>query len=683
MMTEYADLEVGLHRRSPGSYAVEFRYNQPHSETDVRLNQNQSTQAAIDIEALNQLILEPDAYSRKLTESLFGEPGVKAAFAQVRTSAETLDLPLRMRLMIGPSAPELHRVHWEALLDPHDSRPLATSENLLFSRYLSSSDWRPVRLRAKGELRGLALVANPSDLNEYDLAPVDVESEIERAKKGLVEIPITTLPDADNTRRASLPNLISALRSNEHDILYLACHGTLVKDEPWLWLEDEAGKAARTSGRKLVTQLRELEQRPRLVVLASCESAGAGTGDALASLGPRLAEAGIPAVLAMQGKISMQTVADFMPVFFNELQHDGQIDRALAVARAAVRQRPDYWMPALFMRLKSGRLWYVPGFGDVDDEFATWASLTGFIKEKVCTPIIGPGLVESMLGPRREIAIRWAEKHGFPLDPHDRDVMPSVAQYILTHQSPAYLPVALREALRDEILERYQTELPDDIQKAPTWSQAILNQALEVVADSYLAHEPDDPYRRLAELRLPIYINAGTLDLMSRALVEVGAEPVVRICPWNKWIPQEMAIYEDTPTPEKPLVYHLFGNLNLPNSLVYAEDRYFDYLIGVTLNKSLIPSAVRAALSNTSLLFLGFQMDDWEFRVFFRYLMAQDGHELLKFYSHAAAQIEPEEDRIVDVKRARKYLEKYFESESIEIYWGSTKEFIKELCRHI
>jgi hypothetical protein len=63
--------------------------------------------------------------------------------------------------------------------------------------------------------------------------------------------------------------------------------------------------------------------------------------------------------------------------------------------------------------------------------------------------------------------------------------------------------------------------------------------------------------------------------------------------------------------------------------------------------------------------------------------MAQDGRELLKFYSHAAAQIEPEEDRIIDVKRARKYLEKYFESESIEIYWGSTKEFLKELCGHV
>jgi hypothetical protein len=210
-----------------------------------------------------------------------------------------------------------------------------------------------------------------------------------------------------------------------------------------------------------------------------------------------------------------------------------------------------------------------------------------------------------------------------------------------------------------------------------------LTQALKLVAETDSASHPANPYRMLAKLRLPIYLNTGTSDFMTQALIEAGAEPVVRICPWNKWVPQDKAIFEDEPTVEKPLVYHLFGHLSVPNSLVFSEDSFFDYLIGVTQNKSLIPGAVRAALSNSSLLFLGFQMDDWEFRVFFRFLMAQEGREMLKLYSHASAQIEPEEDRIVDVKRARKYLEEYFESEHIGIYWGSTEEFLKALWQHL
>jgi len=683
-MTEYADLEIGLHRRDASSYSVEFRYSQPNSEADIRLGYDKPTLISIDRDELNQLAYDTAAYGQYLTDSFFSSPDVKTAFAQVRTSTQSLDAALRMRLLIGPSAPELHNLRWETLLDPQDGSHLSTSENLLFSRYLSSLDWHPVRLCSKGELSALVMIANPSDLAEYDLAPVDVAGELERAEDGLGEIPLMTLPEPESGKQATLENLFTHLRQQEVDILYLVCHGALVKDEPWLWLEDDQGKVARVSGSELALRMKELVERPRLVVLASCESAGDGTGDALSALGPRLAEAGIPAVLAMQGKISIQTVSEFMPVFFQELQLDGHIDRAVTVARGVVRQRPDHWMPALFMRLKSGRLWYVPGFGDMEeDEFEKWASLVGFIEEKTCTPIVGPGLIESLLGSRKEMAIRWAEKHGFPLDPHDKEVLPRVTQYIITRHSPAYLPVALREALRDEILRRYPADIPDDLVQAKAWSGPNVRQALELVSEKYSKDNPKDPYRMLAELRLPIYINAGITDLMTNALIEAGAEPVVRICPWNKWIPKDKAIYDETPSIEKPLVYHLFGHMGVANSLVFSEDNFFDYLIGVTLNKSLIPSAVRAALSSTSLLFLGMQMADWEFRVFFRFLMAQEGREMLKFFSHAAAQIEPEEDRIIDVKRARRYLEEYFEGENIEIYWGSTQEFLEAIKQRL
>src|SRR5262249_44145446 len=138
------------------------------------------------------------------------------------------------------------------------------------------------------------------------------------------------------------------------DILYLIAHGILHQDEPYIWLEDAAGEVAVVPGSELVAHIQELHERPRLVVLASCQSAGTGTSmddRALVALGPRLAEAGIPAVIAMQGTISIHTTGQFMAAFFTELQRDGQIDRAIGVARRMVRQEPDWWMPVLFMRL--------------------------------------------------------------------------------------------------------------------------------------------------------------------------------------------------------------------------------------------------------------------------------------------------------------------------------------------
>ncbi len=138
------------------------------------------------------------------------------------------------------------------------------------------------------------------------------------------------------------------------------------------------------------------------------------------------------------------------------------------------------------------------------------------------------------------------------------------------------------------------------------------------------------------------------------------------------------------PTPERPLIYYLFGELNEPDSVVLTEDDYFDFLIGVTGNKDLIPPVVRRALTDTALLFLGFQMDEWNFRVLFRSILSQQGGGRRDRYAHIAAQIEPEEGRLLEPERARRYLENYFsKGVDISIYWGSSDDFLKELVGKI
>jgi hypothetical protein len=158
------------------------------------------------------------------------------------------------------------------------------------------------------------------------------------------------------------------------------------------------------------------------------------------------------------------------------------------------------------------------------------------------------------------------------------------------------------------------------------------------------------------------------------------------LCPWNDYVEQLQADFDMSfkPSAERPLVYHLFGRLSDPESVVLTEDDYFDYLIGVTRNKELIPSVVRSALVNSALLFLGFQLDDWQFRVLFRSIRAQQGGELLGRYPHIGVQLEPEEECILEPERARKYLEGYFSAgANISLYWGRVDDFIKELSERM
>lgn len=678
MPNTYADLELGLHRWDATQYLIEFRFSLPDSDAEIRLTQSTPALATFDFEALRAQV-DYAQYGQALSQSLFTDANVLAAFLQALSTAQAQDLPLRVRLLIGPSAPELHALRWETLYHPQDKTPLFTGENILFSRYLSSLDWRPVRLRPQGDLRALILVANPSDLEQYRLAVVDVPGEVGRAKEGLGNIPTTVLDGT--TEKPTLTNLLTRIRDDQPDIVYIVAHGALIKNEPYLWLEDDAGKTARTSGADLVVRFKELANRPRMVVLASCQSASATSEGSLSAVGPRLAEAGISAVVAMQGNVSMETVKQLMPVFFSELQKDGMIDRALALARGATRQRPDYWMPTLFMRLKTGRIWYVPGFGDDRKSFEKWPAIIRSVKKGQATPIIGPGVVESLIGSTREIARRWAETYHFPLEPHEREDLPQVAQYLAVNQDRAFPRDELSNYLRQELQTRYAADLSEAL-RSP---QAALAQVFEAVGAKRRAQDTLEAHRVLASMPFPIFVTTNSDNLLAHALREAGKKPEVELCPWNEYIePEGGSIYQREPdyrpTPERPLVYHLFGQFENPDSLVLTEDDYFDYLMGVTTNKDLIPAAVRRALADTALVFLGFQMDDWNFRVLFRSIMGQGGGRRSR-YAHVAAQIEPEEGRILEPERARRYLETYFQSADISLFWGSAEDFVRELAR--
>ncbi|MCP4654877.1 MAG: SUMF1/EgtB/PvdO family nonheme iron enzyme [bacterium] len=364
----YAELEIDLHRVPAGGYQVELRFTDPAAEAEVAPERGT---AVLDLAALLTLQLDPDTYGRTLADGLFHDANVRELYGRARAVTEAAGRFLRLRLLLGPSALGLHALRWELLCDPETGTPVATSERTLFSRFMLSRDYRPVELRPRAELKALVAVVAPSDLADYELSEIDVGAEVGRSRESMGAygdgsgMAVEVIGEAEPVTLERL-----AARLNEGgDVLYLVCHGALLRSQvPVLFLQDEDGRTAQVEGEELARAVAGLRRPPRLVVLASCQSAGteAGTTAAMTataetSLAPLLAAAGVPAIVAMQGRITVQTVAKAMPVFFRELLRDGQIDRALAVARGAVRECHDAWMPALYLRLKRGCIWRQPG----------------------------------------------------------------------------------------------------------------------------------------------------------------------------------------------------------------------------------------------------------------------------------------------------------------------------------
>jgi len=201
---------------------------------------------------------------------------------------------------------------------------------------------------------------------------------------------------------------------------------------------------------------------------------------------------------------------------------------------------------------------------------------------------------------------------------------------------------------------------------------------------------PDEPHALLADLDLPIYITTNYDDFMAKALKSRGRAYVREFPRWNRFPEIEgMRSFFDSqpqdprdPLGGKALVYHLHGHLDVLQSLVLTEDDYLDFLIKMTTDTKLVPAPVCAALAGTSLLFIGYSMADWNFRVLLRGLIGSLGASL--GYASIAVQLPPKGLSQAQQRQAQEYLSEYFshiQRLKFQIYWGEGKAFTSELRR--
>jgi hypothetical protein len=467
------------------------------------------------------------------------------------------------------------------------------------------------------------------------------------------------------------------------DILYLVCHGLIDGGEPRLLLERPDGTADEVSAAVFAERVARLPAPPTIAALCSCQSAGSGDLDLrtqsepLAPFGPLLARAGVPIVLAMQGNVTMSSAANFLSTFFEELEQDGLPDRAASEARRRIDRRPDWWMPVLFSRLRRGRPWYEPRFGPMRDQ--KLRDIWKVINEGQCVVVIGSGIAgEVFLPQRHEFARSWVERRQMPINTSVHNDLAKVAQFLSVDSGPGMPHAELSSFVRAHLRSRFADQIP-----GLDWNQSLPRLITEVGAH-HRSSKADDPYRILAGLRnVRIYVTTSWTSLLEDALADADRPADVRSFDWLR----DRRLDDDTvpePTTDRPLVYHLFGRISEPSSVVLTEDDYFTWLTKWARHANgdkaeFIPGPVERALTDASSLLLGFSLDDWEFRIVLHSIKAFAGSPLRDRHQHLGVQLRPETSTI-EPEAALDYLERYLGNENVQVYWGSSGDFLKDLA---
>jgi len=275
-----------------------------------------------------------------------------------------------------------------------------------------------------------------------------------------------------------------------------------------------------------------------------------------------------------------------------------------------------------------------------------WDELVYLIQEGQCTPFIGAGASYPTLPLGSQLARRWAEEYHYPLD--DKSDLARVAQFMAIDRSPIYPKVTIQREFRDVT--------PPDFD------------------------QPDDPHAALADLDLPIYVTTNYDSFMLQALKRRGKDAQREFCRWNRFpeIAGQRSILDGDyiPTRAAPLVYHLHGYTELLQSMVLTESDYLDFLIRFSREQDFLPPAIRTALAGTALLFVGYSLADWNFRVILRGLVSSLPRTL--GYPGLAVQLPIEGQSEEQIARTERYVTQYFSEIPqipVRIFWGNANQF--------
>jgi len=282
-----------------------------------------------------------------------------------------------------------------------------------------------------------------------------------------------------------------------------------------------------------------------------------------------------------------------------------------------------------------------------------WDNLIDYIKEKKCVPFVGWD-IQSSKNTLADLSKNWTQLFDYPFE--DSGQISRVAQFIAIDKGN------------------------------PMYPKRAISNILRTIGTPDYSKSQDSPYLTLSSLNLPIYITTNYDHALEEALRFHGKNPRSLVCIWSD---DFKSFLEDAdlastlsskykPTSDEPLVYHLHGDMDIPQSLVLTERDYIQFIINLSREreKDIFPRSIRTALATSSLLFIGYSLEEINFRIIFQAVLGKQVGDMRE--TSISVQFPPRLDQKKQ-KKALKYLREYIKDQNVHFYWGNSDSFCKDL----
>jgi hypothetical protein len=173
--------------------------------------------------------------------------------------------------------------------------------------------------------------------------------------------------------------------------------------------------------------------------------------------------------------------------------------------------------------------------------------------------------------------------------------------------------------------ERFPKDSPWDLQRVSLCyenTQGLGRQALvDTLVDLlHTGKQPSPALRMLAALPFKIIVTTNYDHLLERSLHDLGKEEQKLV--YNPEHDEPAEDLSADPTPERPLLFKIHGDLNKRESIVITDEDYITFVQRMSEKEAShpVPLTVRFRMKQWPILFVGFSLRDYNLRLLFRTL---------------------------------------------------------------